>query len=67
MKFAYDIAATYRDNFERGPQVDPAPVVPTTEPVDFLGQKVNSRLGIAAGLLLNSKWIEAMRRTVGIC
>ncbi len=58
MKFAYDIAATYRDNFERGPQLDPASAVPSTEPVGFLGQKVNSRLGIAAGLLLNSKWIE---------
>ena len=58
MQLAYDIAATYRDNFERGPQVDPAPAVPATEPVDFLGEKVNSRLGIAAGLLLNAKWIE---------
>jgi dihydroorotate dehydrogenase len=26
--------------------------------VEFLGQAVNSRLGIAAGLLLNAKWIE---------
>ena len=58
MKFAYDIAATYHENFERGPQLDSAPTIPATEPVDFLGQKVNSRLGIAAGLLLNAKWIE---------
>ena len=58
MKFAYDIAATYHENFERGPQLDLAPAIPATEPVDFLGQKVNSRLGIAAGLLLNAKWIE---------
>ena len=58
MQLAYDIAATYRDNFGRGPQLDLAPAIPATELVDFLGKKVNSRLGIAAGLLLNTKWIE---------
>ena len=58
MKFSYDISATYLDNFERGPQLDLAPTIPASEPVDFLGQKVNGRFGIAAGLLLNSKWIE---------
>jgi len=58
MQLTYDIAATYRDNFERGPQLGLTPAIPTTEPVDFLGQEVSSRLGIAAGLLLNAKWIE---------
>ena len=58
MNYSYDISATYLDNFERGPQLDLAPTIPAAEPVDFLGQKVNGRLGIAAGLLLNSKWIE---------
>ena len=58
MQLTYDIAATYRDNFERGPHLDLAPAIPATESADFLGQKVNSRLGIAAGLLLNAKWIE---------
>ena len=61
MQQAYDIAATYRENFQRGPQLEPRPAIPTTpanERVEFLGFSVNSRLGIAAGLLLNAKWIE---------
>jgi dihydroorotate dehydrogenase len=58
MQQAYDIAATYRENFQRGPLLEAPPAIPTTEPVEFLGRSVNSRLGIAAGLLLNAKWIE---------
>mgnify|MGYP003924560605 CR=1 FL=1 len=61
MQQAYDIAATYRENFQRGPQLEPLPVIPSNtvnERVEFLGFSVNSRLGIAAGLLLNAKWIE---------
>jgi dihydroorotate dehydrogenase (NAD+) catalytic subunit len=57
----YDIAASYLENFERGPQLSPAPDVsatPTNDRSEFLGFSVNSRLGIAAGLLLNAKWIE---------
>jgi dihydroorotate dehydrogenase len=58
MQQAYDIAATYRENFQRGPQLTAPRAIPDPEPVEFLSQAVNSRLGIAAGLLLNAKWIE---------
>ncbi len=59
MQFAYDIAATYKENFEQGPRLDEPPPVPRPAQKEFLGQKVNSRLGIAAGLLPNAKWISA--------
>ena len=59
MKFAYDIAATYKENFEQGPCLDEPPPVLRPVQEEFLGQKVNSRLGIAAGLLPNAKWISA--------
>ncbi|MBG86701.1 MAG: dihydroorotate dehydrogenase [Verrucomicrobiales bacterium] len=55
----YDIKQSYRSNYEIGPQfVDPPPEVPDTPTKNFLGMPVRSRLGIAAGMLLNSKWIE---------
>lgn len=58
MTHTYDIAATYQENYDRGPQFNsPPPAIPKTDPADFLGMKVRSRIGIAAGLLLNSKWI----------
>ena len=56
---AYDITATYAENFERGPNLPPVSQVPNTSPVKFLGYTVNSPLGIAAGLLPNAKWISA--------
>ena len=59
MDFSYDITTSYRDNFEQGPRLDEPPPVPYPAPVEFLGQMVNSRLGIAAGLLPNAKWISA--------
>ncbi|MDP7011598.1 MAG: hypothetical protein QF685_09480 [Verrucomicrobiota bacterium] len=58
MDFSYDISVPYFENFVQGPRLGPLPQLPSTDPVEFFGQKVNSRLGIAAGLLLNSKWIE---------
>ncbi|SVD39698.1 uncharacterized protein METZ01_LOCUS392552, partial [marine metagenome] len=39
--------------------MDEPPPLPYPAPVEFLGQMVNSRLGIAAGLLPNAKWISA--------
>ena len=57
MKFTYDTAATYLENYERGPVLDIAPEVSETPFKEFLGQSVHSRFGIAAGLLLNSKWL----------
>ncbi|MCP4732522.1 MAG: hypothetical protein GY872_20865 [Roseibacillus sp.] len=59
MDFSYDITASYRDNFEQGPHLDEPPPVPRPAQEEFLGQKVNSRLGIAAGLLPNARWISA--------
>jgi dihydroorotate dehydrogenase len=56
--FSYDIAASYRDNFEQGPRLSPPPSVPYPAQEEFLGERVNSRLGIAAGLLPNAKWIS---------
>ncbi len=59
----YDIGRSYQENYESGPQFDgPAREMPDTPLKDFLGFKVRSRIGIAAGLLLNSKWIEGYAR-----
>ena len=58
MNFSYDIAASYRDNFDQGPRLESPPELPHPAPVEFLGQTVNSRIGIAAGLLPNFKWIS---------
>ena len=59
MQQTYDISATYQENYDRGPQFSSAiPELPAQSPTEsFLGLPVRSRLGIAAGLLLNSKWI----------
>ncbi len=63
------IRGTYREdrsydwNYDHGPVFEtPWPSVPRTRPRQFLGFKVNSRLGIAAGLLLNSRWIDTYAR-----
>lgn len=59
----YDIHQTYRENYDRGPQfVDPPPPIPETPLKDFMGMPVRSRIGIAAGLLLNGKWIGGYAR-----
>lgn len=58
MEFAYDIHATYEENYRRGPRFEgTAPEIPESPEKSFLGLTVGSRIGIAAGLLLNSKWI----------
>ena len=58
----YDIARTYQQNLEEGPFFDgeiPTRTLPPREEwVDFLGIPVASRLGVAAGPLLDSKWIK---------
>ena len=60
MPQTYDITQTYQQNYDRGPILDFAlPQIPQTPLKDFLGLKVRSRVGIGAGLLLNSKWISA--------
>lgn len=58
MNQTYDIYQTYRFNYDRGPvfSSEPKPIQPGPMQ-EFLGLKVRSRIGIAAGVLLNSKWI----------
>lgn len=58
MDFSYNISASYKDNFDRGPQLGAVPKLPSGGSFEFLGQKVSSPLGIAAGLLPNAKWIS---------
>lgn len=59
----YDIAKSYRENYDNGPNFSSVSVkVPLTPAKEILGLKVNSRIGIAAGLLLNSKWMLAYSR-----
>ena len=54
----YNIHQTYQHNYERGPAFWSAPNRLNAElRTEFLGLKVRSRIGIAAGILLNSKWI----------
>ena len=54
----YRIDRTYDWNYEHGPSLDDAaPEVPQTPTKTFLGYPVKARIGIAAGLLLNSLWI----------
>jgi len=54
----YDIEQSYQFNYDRGP-VFPAQAqgVAVGPMKTFLGLEVRSRLGISAGLLLNSKWV----------
>jgi dihydroorotate dehydrogenase (NAD+) catalytic subunit len=60
---SYDITESYQFNYDRGPAfAGPWPEVPSTPLKEFLGLKVRSRLGIAAGLLLNSKWTSVYAR-----
>src|SRR5262245_35621852 len=58
MNQTYDICQTYQYNYDRGPvfPCEPKPIVPGAMQ-QFLGLQVRSRIGIAAGVLLNSKWI----------
>jgi len=58
MTATYDIAQSYQFNYDRGPVFASAAKPIAAGPwKEFLGRKVRSRLGISAGLLLNSKWI----------
>ena len=59
MNFTYDVDKSWEDNCRNGPQfcseAIPLAHLPTKS---FLGLSVRSRIGVAAGLLLNSRWIE---------
>lgn len=60
MTQTYDIQQTYQYNYDRGPLFDSHPkTLPAGPMKTFLGLQVRSRLGISAGLLLNSKWLLA--------
>jgi len=60
MQSTYDISASYEENYQKGPFIQNAPPQRVIAPAqNFLGFSVNSRLGIPAGPLLNSKWILA--------
>ncbi|MDG2125431.1 MAG: hypothetical protein P8J87_17135, partial [Verrucomicrobiales bacterium] len=55
---SYDISRSYLENYERGPFFrDEIGEVPEVGRKVFLGYEVGSRLGVAAGLLLNSRWV----------
>jgi dihydroorotate dehydrogenase (NAD+) catalytic subunit len=60
----YDIFKTYLENASEGPFF--SATIPKFEkaafPIDFLGFKLNSPLGVPAGPLLNSKWIALAAR-----
>ena len=59
MEFTYDIGRTWQENSECGPRFrTTAPPLPELPRKTFLGLSVRSRIGIAAGLLLNSRWIS---------
>ena len=59
MEQTYDIRKTYEENYALGPQFELSPrSTPSVgKPATFLGRQLKSRIGIAAGLLLNSRWI----------
>jgi dihydroorotate dehydrogenase (NAD+) catalytic subunit len=58
----YDIGKTYLENAEQGPffkgNFPERKFVPKEQWIDFLGFKVASPLGIPAGPLLTSRWIQ---------
>jgi dihydroorotate dehydrogenase len=63
----YDINLSYLDNVEKGPFMNGMPVMkrkwkPKDQWIDFLGHKVASPLGVPAGPLLTSKWIDLSAR-----
>lgn len=60
----YDISKSYAYNAKKGPFFEGKipPRVPPKKPVDFLGFSLNSPLGVPAGPLLNSRWVELAGR-----
>lgn len=59
----YRIDRSYDWNYEHGPAfAGQPPKVPNTPHKDYFGIPVRSRIGVAAGLLLNGNWIELYSR-----
>jgi len=60
---SYRTEQSYEWNYQNGPLLaNSMPEVPVTPVKHFFGLPVASRLGISAGLLLNSRWIAAYAR-----
>lgn len=54
---------SYLWNYRNGPSYGgPFPRLPRAPLKDFLGCRVRSRVGVAAGILLNSRWVECYSR-----
>jgi dihydroorotate dehydrogenase len=57
-RFTYDVTRTWEENYRSGPFFSQAPPsIPDTGRKSFLGLSVKSRIGISAGLFLNSQWL----------
>ncbi len=56
----YDINKSYAENASHGPffQAEIPKRPEPSSPIDFLGHKLNSALGVPAGPLLNANWIS---------
>jgi dihydroorotate dehydrogenase len=58
LRFSYDVTRTWEENYQNGPLLpEKRPMIPETGRKSFLGLMVKSRIGISAGLLLNSQWL----------
>ncbi len=53
----YDPGQTYQWNYDHAPEVIEVPEPPVPERWEFLGHRVESPLGVAAGPLLNARWL----------
>ncbi|MCZ7566960.1 MAG: hypothetical protein M5U08_26660 [Burkholderiales bacterium] len=63
MLATYRTDRSYDWNYRHGPSfAGRVPAVPATPAKTFLGLPVRARIGIAAGLLLNSRWVELYAR-----
>src|SRR3990170_1831413 len=63
MTSTYNLARSYRWNYEHGPLLPGrAPRAPAGSGGRVLGYRVRSRFGVSAGPLLNARWIRAYAR-----
>ena len=59
---AYRLDRSYQWNYSHAPALPKVRRLAQGQGGRLLGRPVNSRLGIASGPLLNSKWVEAYAR-----
>jgi len=59
---AYRIDRSYTWNYEHAPKLPRVRRLPTGPGGRLLGHDLNSQVGVSAGPLLNSKWVEAYAR-----